>query len=241
MKNKKLSTILFVVSLIIVITACIATWIRGGFVMNTILASTCIAVTGAIIFLSQNPSRHVAWLVIAGLAFSIAGDSFLAHAHGKMTPFIAGIGLFGGAHIAYFLYAKANGKLNIRVGTYVTLAFVTYYCFELTQRLPAGLSFAVLIYLLLSCLTLTAATGMQTSLPIKIIFSIGIGLMMFSDLMISFVEFMQLYPARKLIMPTYYLSQTAICIGTCLLLLFPNSKKNPVPETSEQEENLVTG
>jgi len=68
------------------------------------------------------------------------------------------------------------------------------------------LTVAVLFYLLISCISFAAATGIRFPSFPKWLFITGISLILFSDTIIAFKEFVGYHDLNFLILPTYYLS-----------------------------------
>ncbi len=71
----------------------------------------------------------------------------------------------------------------------------------------------VLFYLIVSCVSLGAALGIKALPKIKLPYVFGIALVLFSDTIISFKEFVHYDALNVLILPTYYLAQIAITIA----------------------------
>jgi len=157
--------------------------------------------------------RDVFW-VIAALALSMGGDSFLSHRGGREWFFIAGIALFFGAHVGYLNYALRRGRMNWAVLGALGLIYLPYYGFCLWPGIRSPvLALAVLAYLLISCLVFSAACGLRPPAGAKWLFISGIGFLVFSDTVISLSEFMRWREWNRLIMPTYYLSHILITWG----------------------------
>ncbi|HNU98716.1 MAG: hypothetical protein KA191_00850 [Verrucomicrobia bacterium] len=67
-----------------------------------------------------------------------------------------------------------------------------------------------------SCIGLAAAVGLEQSGHIKGLYVAGIGLIVFSDTLISFSEFLRRRELNAWILPTYYLAH--LCITATVLL-----------------------
>ena len=69
---------------------------------------------------------------------------------------------------------------------------------------------AVLVYLLISCFSLGAAVGIRAGRWIRWPYVLGIFLILFSDTIISFREFVGYRELDFLILPTYYAAHIII-------------------------------
>jgi len=176
-------------------------------------------------FLRGSPriERPGVWAVIAAFGMSMVGDFFLSNRPGHAHYFEAGIAAFFLAHLGYLRYALLNGALN-RLALAVLLAgFVPYFGLALAPAISdRGLWVAVLLYLLISCVGLAAALGLKQPARVKGFYVVGIGLVVFSDTIISFNEFLRYRGLNGWILPTYYLAHLAI---TSSILL----RSNPCP------------
>ena len=150
------------------------------------------------------------WLAIGAFAFSIVGDYFLSNRGGDRMMFVYGIGFFFLAHLGYLGYALCHGRLNRSV----TLLFCTGYLIFFFTALYDGISdpvllWAALAYLFVSCFSMGAAWGMQPGRS-RTLYLSGIGLILFSDTLIAFREFMAYTRWDFLILPTYYLAHILV-------------------------------
>jgi uncharacterized membrane protein YhhN len=171
--------------------------------------------------------RATVW-VMAALVLSAVGDWFLSNRGGRESYFIAGIGFFFGAHVGFLKYAWRQGQLNRLVLAGLCLVYLAYYVLALRPVIVSPvLAAAVLGYLLISCLALSVACGLRLPLSLKLPFIAGIVLIVFSDTLISFNEFLRWRQWSWLILPTYYLSH--ICItGSVLVLRCTGRRPKPL-------------
>lgn len=152
--------------------------------------------------------------VIAAFVFSAAGDYFLSNKSGQEIYFVIGIGLYLVAHLGYLGFAWRNGRLHWPVLGLLLLIYVSYYLLLLNPAIDdLVLSLSVLAYLLISCLVLAVAAGLRLSQPMKGVFILGITLIVLSDTIISFTEFLQYRDLNWLILPTYYLAHLSISLA----------------------------
>lgn len=147
----------------------------------------------------------------AALVLSAVGDWFLSNRNGRESYFLAGIGFFFGAHLGYLICALAHGRLERITLATIGLGLVPYYLVLLYPRLRGGsLAIAVLLYLLVSCAALAGAAGMRLPAVLKSAYVAGIALLVFSDTVISFREFLRFHALDFLILPTYYLAHLCV-------------------------------
>lgn len=151
------------------------------------------------------------YFVIAAFLFSAVGDYFLSNKSGQAFYFIIGIGLYLLAHLGYLGYAWRNGRLHWPLFGLLLLIYLPYYFLLLNPAITDPvLSLSVLAYLLISCLVLAVASGLTLSQPWKAVYIFGIALIVLSDTVISFNEFLQYKELNWLILPTYYLAHLSI-------------------------------
>jgi hypothetical protein len=185
---------------------------------GTLAAKLGVALSCALILswsLLRTPGRDVGW-VIAALILSAGGDWFLSNRGGRVAFFVAGIGLFFGAHVGFLRYAWARGEVDKRILGSLLGVYVPYYWLWLRPAIAQPvLAVAVLIYLLISCVVLSVASGLRTPFGVKALFVSGIGFIVFSDTLISLSEFVHWRHANRMILPTYYLAH--LCIAASVL------------------------
>jgi uncharacterized membrane protein YhhN len=172
-------------------------------------------------------SRRGSWWVVVALCFSAAGDWFLFNKGRGEAYFLGGIASFFCAHLGYLVFASRQGRLDWRVLGILLGVYLLYYVFCLRPAIvrPA-LAVAVLLYLLISCVVFSAAWGMRLRPQLKWPYVAGIGLIVFSDTLISFNEFLGWKQWNWLILPTYYLAQ--LCVSWTVLARDP-SEARPRP------------
>ncbi|MDR3246883.1 MAG: lysoplasmalogenase [Prevotellaceae bacterium] len=159
-----------------------------------------------IIFLSHKVIADTKWLLVAALAFSIAGDWMLKQRNGQTLMFVYGIALFFIAHAGFLLFCLKNGKIHLRL---LLVSVLGYGIFFFSQLLPAigdwVLSASVFVYMLISCFSLAGAYGLRLPVLSRRLFFAGIACIVFSDTLIACCEFLNscgLY--HYVMMPTYY-------------------------------------
>jgi len=151
------------------------------------------------------------WMIIGAFAFSIGGDWFLSNRHGDTGMFVAGIALFFVAHIGYLSYALMNGKINLVSLGILLIGYLVFFFLKLFPALDNPvLMIAVLAYLFISCFSLAAAIGIKATPSVYWSYVFSIFLVLFSDTIISFKEFMGYSGLNFLILPTYYAAHILI-------------------------------
>lgn len=181
-----------------------------GFAYKAAVTLSCLL----IIFLSLKEritQLSNTWYIILAFVFSIIGDWFLSNKGDSFLMFAAGIGLYFLAHAGYLVYALKNGTLHQVFTGIVLLVYLVFFILVLWPAIeePVLLA-AVLIYLLISCISVGAAVGIRASANEKWSFIAGIILILFSDTIISFKEFTAYQELNYLILPTYYAAHLLI-------------------------------
>lgn len=151
------------------------------------------------------------WMIVGAFLFSIGGDWFLSNRNGDTNMFIAGIALFFVAHIGYLSFALMNGKIKW-VFTFIVLAgyLIFFFLMLYPSFKDSSLMIAALIYLLISCVSLGASVGIKANPAVRWSYIFGIVLIVFSDTIISFNEFVGYKDLSFLILPTYYLAHISV-------------------------------
>jgi uncharacterized membrane protein YhhN len=158
-----------------------------------------------------HPSRRDSWWVVVALCFSAAGDWFLFNKDHGEAYFLGGIASFFCAHLGYLVFASRQGRLDWRVLGILLGVYLLYYGFCLRPAIKSlEMALAVLFYLLISCVVFSTAWGMRMGAQLKWPFITGVGLIVFSDTLISFSEFLRWKQWNWLILPTYYLAQWCV-------------------------------
>lgn len=154
------------------------------------------------------------WVVILAFLASMIGDCFLSKMNGDSSMFMIGIALYLVAHLGYLLFSLLNGSIKWGITIGILLAFLLFYYLSLYSFIPdKTLAFIVLFYLVVSCVSLGAALGIRDVPKVKWPFIAGIGLILISDTIISFKEFVKYDSLNFMILPTYYLAQIAITVS----------------------------
>lgn len=167
----------------------------------------------AVLFLAgrKELNKKEIGFVLAAFLFSIGGDYFLSHRDGELMRFVYGIGLFFIAHLGYLGYALANGRLSIPATLMVSVGYLIFFFVGLYPGIADPvLMWAALGYLIVSCISMGAAWGIRPKGTSRTFYVWGIGLILFSDTLIAFREFMAYSQWDFLILPTYYLAHILV-------------------------------
>ena len=138
------------------------------------------------------------WLIILAFIFSIGGDWCLSNRNGDEPMFITGILLFFIAHAGYLAFSLLNGQIHRRLIFILLAAYLSFFILKLYPSIHG------------------AAAGINGSQWVRWFYLSGIFLILFSDTIIAFREFLTIHTVDFLILPTYYLAQ--ISITTALIL-----------------------
>lgn len=184
---------------------------RGfGFVFKAGVPISCILI---IAFVFRNNFRNIkgVWFIIGAFVFSAGGDWFLSFKGDSFIMFASGIGLYFFAHAGYLGYALVNGRTNKIFTAILITAYLLFFYFLLYPAIDNRiLLVSVLLYLLISCVSLGAAAGVKLQPIEKWSFFAGITLIIFSDTIIAFHEFTSYQELNSLILPTYYVAHILV-------------------------------
>ncbi len=180
-----------------------------GFVFKSGTAGSGIIIL-LLLSIKQSHSQDM-FMLMAAFAFSIVGDWFLSNMHGNANMFVTGIAFYFFAHLGYLFYALMNGNITRKFTIFLLLAYLIFFYIELYPAFNnIILMWAALIYLIVSCISLGAAMGLRGTSVTKWTFVFGIFLILFSDTIIAYKEFVGFNKLNFLILPTYYLAHMSI-------------------------------
>jgi len=174
---------------------------------------------GFILFLvyGSNIKKDI-WLIIAAFLLSVVGDWFLANRKGMNIRFIYGIVFYFIAHLGFLWFSMKNGKIIKRILFSILTVYLSFYMLMIYPNIDnKPLTIAVLCYLLISCISFAAATGLRLPPFSKWLYFAGIASILFSDTLIAFKEFVGFKDLSFLIMPTYFLSHLLITFALLLM------------------------
>lgn len=196
--------------LLIPLTLAILATAGYGFLFKAAVPGTCAII---LILLLKKQLRTVPdiWFIIAAFLFSIAGDWFLSNKGDSFLMFSAGIGLYLFAHLGYLFFALRNGRIHLVLTIVVLAAYLLFFFVSLYPAIDdTVLLIAVLVYLLISCVSLGAAFGIKLNPLVKWTYFAGVTLVLLSDTIIALNEFASCGALNFLILPTYYAAHMSI-------------------------------
>jgi uncharacterized membrane protein YhhN len=173
----------------------------------------------AIVWLASGQElRQTKWWVIAGLVVSVFGDWFMCVRGNNPTLFIYAICLFFTAHACFCIFCLVNGRINKWFLLVLLMGYLPFFFVALRPRIPQpALLVAVLAYLLVSCVSLSAAVGLRLPTIVRATYTIGIALFVFSDTIIALSIFAGYRNLSFLILPTYFASHTVLALALVLM------------------------
>ena len=151
------------------------------------------------------------WWVIAGLVVSVIGDWFMVHSN-----LMLGIGVFFIAHACFCVFCLLNGRIH-RGLLFGLLTYYLAFFFVVLQIPQPALFAAVFAYLLMSCVSLSAAAGLRLPAMVRGTYVIGIALFVFSDTLIALRLFAEYRDLNFLVLPTYFASHMVITLALVLM------------------------
>ncbi len=179
-----------------------------GFFFRAAVSASCAGILW--LFPDKTIGRSVLW-IIAALLVSIGGDWFMSHIGNIPVRFIYGICLFFVAHMGFLYFCLKNGHVDWQVLLTVLAGYLVFFFVMLFPAIAqTPLLIAVLMYLLISCFTLSAAVGSTLPGKTRWGFTLGIALLVFSDTIIALKVFAGHHELDFLILPTYFASHIMI-------------------------------
>ena len=196
----------------------------------------CLCCAVAMVFLNLFVSRSSKWPWALAGAFliSIAGDWFLRSPTSD-TEFIFGIAGYFFAHVGFLTYGwkfiTGRRKFSWVVLGVILVPYLGFYFVSLwpSQAMQNNLLLAVaaLIYLLISCLTLTASidvkSGWRPSWTWA--YAIGIACLLASDTLIALNSFLGIWRHSRYILPLFYASYVSIAGSVIIKTIRRDSPK----------------
>lgn len=160
------------------------------------------------------------WLVCAGYLFSVIGDFFLAHKSIHKNSYLFGIAGFFFAHACFLSYTLVHFQLSIMTAIVSALLLIPYGAYAFRCLLPAlsgiAMRIAVTMYMVISIAVFSCSFSMNVPALNKYVYLSGIGMILFSDTVISFSDFLGYRKWDKWILPTYYLCHILVCASVII-------------------------
>lgn len=194
--------------LLLPLTCAILHFTQDCFIYRSLVSLLCSIIL--IIFPDSRFRKRSILLVSAGLFISISADWFMGHSNHTNVYFIYGVTLFFIAHCCYLIFSLINGKMNYKVLVILLIVYLPIFFFLFASNINGTIIYiAILSYLLISALSLSAAMGLSIGGITRFLFALGIGTLIASDTVIGFNMFSP-YHLKGVIMPTYFAFQLII-------------------------------
>ena len=188
--------------------------IRSSFKRHTQVTAACILI---LLIWGQAATSLKGWSLLTGLMLSIAGDFLLSYRKNRQTWYAGGIACFFGAHVMFLMFSLFHGIDLTRaliLFSLITIACLIYFRLSLSPALAlAGFRALVLLYILVSAASFAFAVSLQGDWTIRAAFSVAIGLILFSDILISQTDFLNKKKHARLIIPTYLAAHLLITVA----------------------------
>ncbi len=170
-------------------------------------ASVTLSCIGICVYAFMQKGNLAFFLIMAAFIFSIIGDVFLSKRKIKSNFYLYGVIGFFLAHVFYLLFMMHYGRINIFILIILLILYIYYFIRRLYPALKdKKMMIAIILYTIISCLTLASTVGLTTNIITKILCISGIFLILISDTFIGEVDFAKNKKFIKLILPTYYLA-----------------------------------
>jgi uncharacterized membrane protein YhhN len=183
---------------------------------DVFLFRAAVSASCAVILWFMSGYHGIRW-VIAALLISIGGDWFMSHIGDVPIRFLYGVCLFFIAHLGFIYFCLKNGRINMYVLLPVLAGYLVFLFVVLLPALSLPILFvSILAYVLVSCFSLATAAGLRLPSATRWIFSLGIGLLMFSDTIIALRTFAGVTGLGFLVLPAYFASHVFITMALIL-------------------------
>jgi len=170
------------------------------------------------------PKRDTCFVMLA-FALSIAGDWYLTTRHGRQSRFLISILLYSMAHGCYLAFSLMNGRFRWKTTTALTSVFLIFYFINLNPAIHSpALKVGVIVYTIMSCVSLGGAASTQLTPWTKWLYVAGIAMLVISDTLLGLKEFASCQKVHFLILPNYYFGQICITAAVMSKTLFSKTK-----------------
>lgn len=187
--------------------------LRSKYIYSPLITLSCMLI--ALI-----SGAHARMFMCAAFVFSVIGDFFLTHKGISKDSYLYGIGGFFLAHAGFLIYALMNAKIrpfSVWLAFVLMLPYGIYLIRKLIPALPSlPMQVAVTAYMLISIFVFSCAFSMTGAALKKLSFIIGIGMILFSDTLISLSDFLGYRKWDRFILPAYYLCHILVSFSTIL-------------------------
>ncbi len=157
--------------------------------------------------------------LIAGLLVSIVADWYLAHQNAGDNMFLYGVVGFFAAHGLFAWYALRRFSYNLPalvIALVLLAGYAVYLLVRLMPRVEDGLKVPVLLYMIVSIVSLYFAMSMNAPIWERVLYIAGIAAILVSDTMIGEGDFAGNKAADKLLLPAYYLCHVLISLSAVI-------------------------
>jgi uncharacterized membrane protein YhhN len=145
--------------------------------------------------------------------------------------FVLGISSFFLGHVGFSIYSLKRVKFSWVIFAVIVIPFLIWYFKVLlpTSRLSNNgvLAFAVFLYVVVSCFSLSASIDVKSKSAASWIFTTGIACILVSDCFIAAGNFLRWQKLSFMVMPLYYLCHTLIVLS---VILRQNTSATPAKE-----------
>lgn len=184
---------------------------RPSYALSPVITLSCMVIAAMF-------AREARIWVCLGFVFSVVGDFFLQNKGISPYSYLLGIGGFFLAHVCFAAYSVARADWSY-VSLIAAIALLIPYIFLVTGKLyPAldsnAMRVAVTMYMLISIAAFSLSFSVNAPFLPKGLFIVGIGLILFSDTIIAYSDFLRVHRLSHLIMPTYYLCHIFVAAST---------------------------
>lgn len=159
------------------------------------------------------------WVIAAGFLASVTGDWFLAHQRPGGNRFLYGVIFFFIAHCLFSASAAMRFCFNVpalAVAAVLATGYGLYMYIRILPRVDAGLRLPLVMYMLVSIVSLWCAMSMTGRAQVRLVYTAGIAAIIFSDTMIAENVYMESGLAGRLVHPTYYFCHLMVALSALL-------------------------
>ena len=156
-------------------------------------------------------------LIVGAFLFSVIGDYFLSNKRKDENNYLYGVSFFFLAHAAYLIFNMMNGRMHVHILFGITGIFMLYYIIRLYPTVTdTVMAAALLLYSLISCVSISAAAGIRFPVLPKVLMIFGISMILLSDTVIGETDFFHNRRFSRWILPTYFIAHIAITYSVLL-------------------------
>jgi len=188
----------------------------GRFIYLAGFTPSLLLLVGLAMAFGRRPVPRGWGLAFGGLAATMIGDYFLAYRGARLdsVQFIFGICGFSLAQCCWIGFFRAHGRISWKCALGLALGIGLLYIARLVPATPGALLvFFIGLYSLLSIVSFSSACGLSDRLPGKSAWIVGIGALLFSDVMIGLGAILKIRYWGRWIGGTYLLALVAVTLA----------------------------